>query len=317
MPYKYIHINTRYMKQKGNKSIYQVNLNHNPIRGAKRVAIVKASFPNTHNNIEAGMENNQLIFKTFVRSDPPTTHILTVPDGLYTIEELMTTLNQLAALAIADGNSPPREVLNFSYVNNRVNIAYTNTNTYTDSETDYYVNWTFEMFHSFGPNNKQILLEELGFVDQDVEMVQTNDSTADDNVPPTPSPLSNVSSHIPTIENTPFFYIDSPELASQNILTIDENTNNEVQTGNHLISLINNVPRYAYLSYEASSPIFHELHKDITHFTLEIKNHRQKNFQNFNFFFCVLAFEYEEPFQYYEQQRREYSSQGFSMAHKI
>jgi len=317
MPYKYIHINTRNMKQKGNKSIYQVNLNHNPIRGAKRVAIVKASLPNTHNNIEAGMENNVLIFKTFVGSDPSTTHILTVPDGLYTIEELMTKLNELAATSIGDGSSSPKEVLTFSYVANRVNIAYTNTNTYNDSGTEKYVNWTFEMFHIFGPNNKQILLEELGFVDQDVEMVQTNSSTPSTDSPPTPDFSPNVSSHIPTIENTPFFYIDSPELASQNIFTIDENTNNEVQTGNHLLSLINNVPRYAYLSYEASSPIFHELHKDITHFTLELKNHRQKNFKNFNFFFCVLAFEYEEPFQYYEQQRREYSSQGYAMGHKI
>ena len=447
MPFKYVHINTKNMTQKNGKSIYQVNLNHHPIKNAKRVAIVKASFPNSHNNVEQGMENSSLILKTFVKNgfninidenndsfivqgvnasnsiyngdkrykfshgtysitnfvakfntdgltlqdpfgyegslamslqettvngvlqinllltysnghtssasltlkdtpfltaigfDPDTslpngtqitsqntvgtaeefetTHVIDIPDGTYTIEQVCNAINIRANQIMTSST----ESLTATFDGNRVYLTYANTTPYSYSSTvNKYPSYTAQFYHSFGTNNKQNLLEELGF-ENDVTLIQpdssisTVDGNGDPNIPPA-APSQN-GDHFPTLENSPFYFIDSPELASQNIYTIDETTNNEVKTGNHLISLINNVPRYAYLSYEASSPIFHELHKDITHFSLEIKNHKQKTFSKISFFFCVLAFEYEEPFQYYEQQRREYSSQGYAMGHKI
>lgn len=282
MPFKYLHIDTRNMTQKNGKSIYQVNLNHHPIKGAKRVAVVKAILPNSNFNVEES-QNTHSIDITNVSTGDST--VITIPDGVYTIESVLVALNtEITASSISND-------IVFGFNGTRVSI----TNNSSSIQYSIYIN---------------TLLKELGFED-----TSSNDIALPNYVDPAFNrPV--VAEHFPTIENTPFFYIDSPELAGS-VLTVNENNNNEVIPGNHLASIMNNVPRNAYLTYEASSPLYHELHGDLHHFTIEIKNHNKKHFSSFHKLIMVLAFEYEPPFEYYEQQRKEYASQGYAMAHKI
>lgn len=333
MPYKYIHINTKHMTQKNNKSIYQVNMNHHMIKNAKRVAVIKAYLPNSNFNVSASQGNNTITGtlkhqdrKVYndgdihYQSQPFT---LTIPDGLYTIEELIAEINTqwssvtMTASTQADTNfqinDPVQGTLNFSFIGSRVKVEYYNNLSIQKNPNangqEFWIAYEMKV-------DINLLMKGLGFDDKIDEITFTQSSS--ETSPPDPFiRTTKAAEHIPTIENSPMYFIDSPELTDQNIYTIDENDNNEIKTGNHLLALLNNVPRYAYITYEASSPIFHELHKDITHFSLEIKDHNQKHFSQFNEFFCILAFEYEEPFTYYEQQRREYHSQGYAMAHKI
>lgn len=276
MPYKYLHIDTRNMTQKNGKSIYQVNLNNNPIKGAKRVAVVKAILPNSNFNVEESQGTNKLDIAGVNGNQ----WIITLPEGVYTIESVITEINNKIS------NTSISNDLVFSFDGIRVSIDNLGT----------------AQPYSIPLNN---LMKELGFIDDTI------------NVPANTPVVGTVKAdHFPTIENTPFFYIDSPELAGS-VLTVNENNNNEVVPGNHLASIMNTVPRNAYLTYEASSPFYHELHGDLHHFTIEIKNHNKMHFSTFHKLIMVLAFEYEPQFEYFEQQRKEYASQGYAMKHKV
>ena len=93
MGYEYINVDSKHRNKHENKSEIKVHLS-SPILHAKSVRLIGFSAPNEFFNVIKG--NNELTFVEYNIISNPVTALpkpYTIPAGLYSIDELLTTLN--------------------------------------------------------------------------------------------------------------------------------------------------------------------------------------------------------------------------------
>jgi len=116
---KYINIDTRYSDTYDylESSNYNITLPER-INEVKTMTVKSVELPMTFYNISSALGNNYFKLTDF-NSDPTPIHMITVPDGIYTMESLKNTLNGLFD-SIFSGNVSP----------NDADIRYYNSNNY-------------------------------------------------------------------------------------------------------------------------------------------------------------------------------------------
>ncbi len=344
MPFKYLYIDSKHEFQNKDGtdrllSKYKIKCNAHPLRQVKRVGVISATIPNTHSQIDSSQSTDHLTLNLAVvdTSTLITTESnikIDITEGTYDVSTLLTEINSKLATELTTliGNDATFTGISAELRFTQQTLATLSGFRFSLRVIDGNPSANREVYFALGHQHKgfsddEVLPTELGFrANELVQLLEPFSSASNKWYNVTTGNFGNtdqydyIATTIPTLFNPQVFFIDSPELTQSHNVLQSHQSGDEITPSNHLLVVHNSVNRDEYLQYYANQIFFHELHnQSITHFTLELRNHNNKNFSingsdNFN---CCLVFEYEEQEQLIEQQTKMYSQQGYSMAHLV